>query len=86
MKARRRDAGREAAQERERIHVHRDSPVSEGALERQPLFASVFPELEVRVARSSLVRVMRTDEALVGEAIMGVATLGGPGGGAGERL
>ncbi|XXU29315.1 hypothetical protein WMF36_09600 [Sorangium sp. So ce887] len=36
MKAWRRDAGREAAQERERIHVHRDSPVSEGALEREP--------------------------------------------------
>jgi hypothetical protein len=36
VKARRRDAGREAAQERERSHVHRDSPVSEGALEREP--------------------------------------------------
>ncbi|MFS8066240.1 MAG: hypothetical protein ACMG6S_07690 [Byssovorax sp.] len=41
------------------------------------LFAAIFPELEVRVERSPLVRILPTDEAIVGEAMMGVATLGG---------
>src|SRR5204862_421582 len=34
VKARRRDAGREPTQKRERIQVHRDRPIGEGALER----------------------------------------------------
>jgi hypothetical protein len=36
VKARRRAAFREPTQQRERIHVHCDRPVGEGALERQP--------------------------------------------------
>jgi hypothetical protein len=41
------------------------------------LFAAVFPEIEVRVERSPLVRVLPTDQARLGEAVMGVASLGG---------
>lgn len=49
------------------------------------LFAAVFPEIEVRVERSPLVRILPTDEARLGDAdgprpgdaVMGVASLGG---------
>ncbi len=41
------------------------------------LFAAVFPEFTVRVARSPLVRILPSDEARLEEAIMGIATLGG---------
>jgi len=41
------------------------------------LFSSVFPELAVRVERSSIVRVMPADEVCLGFGVMGLATLGG---------
>lgn len=41
------------------------------------LFAAIFPEIEVRVERSPLVRILPTEEARLGQAMIGVATLGG---------
>ncbi|WP_438028531.1 hypothetical protein [Sorangium sp. So ce233] len=60
-----RDAGREAAQERERIHVHRDSPVSEGALEREPRQAVIATGAIIVVA-VALDRVRRARGARAG--------------------
>ncbi|UQA56300.1 hypothetical protein [Polyangium aurulentum] len=41
------------------------------------LFSTLFPELRVRVERSPLLGALAADEAVVGEAMLGAATLGG---------